>query len=715
MRSSANPDLLRFTGNEELNDVFSLYAQIYSETHPELKQWGTFNGVSILNSAETNAAIYFDPEVSLFGKQEERQKQGTLGKVIANHILDCATYFHVKNIPADDIPDELRICLAVCHEQSHWTSVVARVQSFKQFYRTYAESIRVDNHDSSRDDIRFNNVKNAVRENLGIEKNALEEAIAKNVFSHFSHSKIDISHFDSFNHDYFFYRVQESLKKFTDDKLVAVENIPCSQQNGHTCGDHTIANLFMFGMFNQVPEISDNENSVKSSDLRHLTNMISQDPESAKESAKIILSKNIPEGSTNTKKSKFKQINGQCSDAINQIASKIVTTLFEEFGNPVENLVSVARSGKVDKPLKELLNEAQPGNNCKPSPNSEKLFARLVSIFQGTDNELLENIPDEDKRIHGIVAGFIASDHAAELVHKSLVKAKSSEAFRIQKQQFDEYEKSIQERADKFADLCSKHETLRNELNSEIKKSEKIEQFLTKTDPSVNTENQTKDSNSEITSKNVEQEKQISSSELKQINRVKQRVNEICDSYIKHLNIRIADSNKFNDIMLKIDMENTNSDATIPLSTQLYLRLNKLKASRQSGSKNCNKNIKLRSNEKSMHRYEGYVKAQAVREIITNINGVNSQASLNKFHELLSQGKTTEILNMNRQSQEEKVLKILSVIGILAGIGIFTTFGLMMKRLHDTRGTSLNFFKPLTKNLQEDITKITTHLPKRLK
>ena len=66
-----------------------------------------------------------------------------------------------------------------------------------------------------------------------------------------------------------------------------------------------------------------------------------------------------------------------------------------------------------------------------------------------------------------------------------------------------------------------------------------------------------------------------------------------------------------------------------------------------------------------------------------------------------------EILTKNRQSQSEHILKVLSVVSILIGVGIFSTLGLVFKRLYDSGGTSINFFKPLSKNLVEDVESIT--------
>ena len=70
------------------------------------------------------------------------------------------------------------------------------------------------------------------------------------------------------------------------------------------------------------------------------------------------------------------------------------------------------------------------------------------------------------------------------------------------------------------------------------------------------------------------------------------------------------------------------------------------------------------------------------------------------------------ILTKNRQSQSEHILKVLSVVSILIGVGIFPTLVLVFKRLYDSGGTSINFFKPLSKNLVEDVESITANINK---
>lgn len=61
------------------------------------------------------------------------------------------------------------------------------------------------------------------------------------------------------------------------------------------------------------------------------------------------------------------------------------------------------------------------------------------------------------------------------------------------------------------------------------------------------------------------------------------------------------------------------------------------------------------------------------------------------------------ILEKNLQSKAEHILKVLSVILIAVGIGIIPTVILASKRLYDSGGKSINFFKPLAKQVEGDI------------
>ncbi len=101
--------------------------------------------------------------------------------------------------------------------------------------------------------------------------------------------------------------------------------------------------------------------------------------------------------------------------------------------------------------------------------------------------------------------------------------------------------------------------------------------------------------------------------------------------------------------------------------------------------------------------FDGFLKFIAVKELrgALDRSGLNEKEQIKLFETQLNTSSTKEILYRNRQSQTEYYLKILSLISIFVGVGIFTTLGLVFKRLYDTSGHSANFFKPLTVDLSE--------------
>lgn len=124
-------------------------------------------------------------------------------------------------------------------------------------------------------------------------------------------------------------------------------------------------------------------------------------------------------------------------------------------------------------------------------------------------------------------------------------------------------------------------------------------------------------------------------------------------------------------------------------------------------------NLYLYSIRKRLERYapvfDSYLKklvAQELNEILENpALGDNQALELVAVH--LNHPTTSALLHKNNQSDSEQKLKLLSVISILIGVGLLTTLALVAKRLYDTGGSSINFFKPLSTNLCEDIEQIT--------
>lgn len=108
---------------------------------------------------------------------------------------------------------------------------------------------------------------------------------------------------------------------------------------------------------------------------------------------------------------------------------------------------------------------------------------------------------------------------------------------------------------------------------------------------------------------------------------------------------------------------------------------------------------------------EDYLKGIIAKELLASLNSsLTDKQSISEVESQLNNNFTMEILSKNHQSKSEHNLKLLSVISILIGVGIFTTLGLVFKRLYDSGGTSINFFKPLSQNFQEEITDVTSNV-----
>lgn len=172
-------------------------------------------------------------------------------------------------------------------------------------------------------------------------------------------------------------------------------------------------------------------------------------------------------------------------------------------------------------------------------------------------------------------------------------------------------------------------------------------------------------------------------------------------------------------IELQSDENDLKSLCGTPLSIQIYKTLENFKLRARFAQSIMEKTTRrldisdlCRALEEATPFFEGYLKGVAVKELKATLENpdLDDNAAVKAVEEQLKNGVTIELLKKNRQSQQEKDLKFLSLISICIGIGIFTTLGLVFKRLYDSGGTSINFFKPLSQNLYETIESITTEL-----
>ncbi|MCL4415672.1 MAG: hypothetical protein M1365_03065, partial [Actinobacteria bacterium] len=121
--------------------------------------------------------------------------------------------------------------------------------------------------------------------------------------------------------------------------------------------------------------------------------------------------------------------------------------------------------------------------------------------------------------------------------------------------------------------------------------------------------------------------------------------------------------------------------------------------------------------KRSFPTFEGYIKGVAVRELksILDDTMLSDEEAVKAIALQLKNEDVRDILGKNRQSQTEHILKVISVVLIAVGIGIVPTAVLAAKRLYDSGGTSINFFKPLSQNLCEDAEYLTADVDLEIK
>ena len=275
--------LARFAEQTELSKVYKKYLFAYETTHPLRTCWPEFNDFQIMKTVD-NVGVYYTPETTLFAHDEKTQKQDSvLAKNIGARLVDSAAYFLAQNIPVEDVPEKLRLCLAVCHNNIHWTGVIATVDFFKKAYETlysawmsealsYREGANDDTSDAmtTKECIRHNQARNTIFKFLGIDPKANEDDITQRTLRFFQKGKpLLVEHYDSINSAYYTRRIEHSLHKIRSISLL--KSHYCSQQKGNTCGDHTTVNLFVAGVMNTLPVINNPQSTITSAHLRRIT------------------------------------------------------------------------------------------------------------------------------------------------------------------------------------------------------------------------------------------------------------------------------------------------------------------------------------------------------------------------------------------------------------------------------------------------------------
>lgn len=103
----------------------------------------------------------------------------------------------------------------------------------------------------------------------------------------------------------------------------------------------------------------------------------------------------------------------------------------------------------------------------------------------------------------------------------------------------------------------------------------------------------------------------------------------------------------------------------------------------------------------SLNDYLKKILVEDIKNILEQQDDRTAANALTAVYELVSKEETAEILKKNSQSDWEFYFKIFACATIVPGVV------LAAKRLYDSGGTSINFFKPLSENLLDEAQKLT--------
>lgn len=148
------------------------------------------------------------------------------------------------------------------------------------------------------------------------------------------------------------------------------------------------------------------------------------------------------------------------------------------------------------------------------------------------------------------------------------------------------------------------------------------------------------------------------------------------------------------------------SDAVAVFKKLTYLRAILQFTNTLSSEELPNKNDKLLTFlDNAIPTIERVAKQAAIIELndILGNAEISDEEAVKQVTMRLTNPDIRNILEKNNQSKAEHIFKVLSVILLAVGIGIIPTVILASKRLYDSGGKSMNFFKPLSKQVEGDM------------
>ncbi len=407
--------LAEFTDQYELAKVYEKYDAAYNALHPDKTPWPKFNDFQVLKSID-NVGVYYTPETTLFTDNvAAHMQQSTVAKNIGARLLDCAAYFLAQNIPTENVPDTLRLCLAVCHNNVHWTGIIATFDSFQQAYaELFAAWNQEDSsyRESSDECVLHNRAKNTIYKHLQIilepcDLATRQDEQTQKIVNFFRKEQpILIEHYDSLNSDSYTTRIEHSLHSISSHS--ELKHRHCSQQTGNTCGDHTTINLFVSGMMNTVPMINEAKTTLTSQQLRDITN----DTTDLIDKAKTILhSINISVQPTLTTEGidlsvTYIKMANKVYDLINEFHALIP----EATTNMIQQAICKAKAAPT-----------MPKATFLSVKKQKDIFDNLVTLFKA--KEFRDEAPS-----YSALFILIAQDYCAEIEYQQGLKSKKTQA-----------------------------------------------------------------------------------------------------------------------------------------------------------------------------------------------------------------------------------------------------------------------------------------------
>ncbi len=213
-------------------------------------------------------------------KAAELTKENRFTKSLHERTCDLITNLVCARIESPDtlLPTDCKLLLVPCFNPYHWTAstvglsltdkeaVLALARDNAEFYNE--KKIALINAGHPPEEVKRiiqNNIKNAVKEKYQLKKNP---AKILRLFT-----PPDIRFYDSRDTNNPFGNLYYDSARLQLEGEFGLQNMRCSYQEGETCGDHSVFNVFFNGLLNQ-PAFINQAGSVTSQDLRAISQQL---------------------------------------------------------------------------------------------------------------------------------------------------------------------------------------------------------------------------------------------------------------------------------------------------------------------------------------------------------------------------------------------------------------------------------------------------------